>query len=133
MENRFPAHGGRAAESVDEARARGALAVRSREPGIVLIGIAEKGFAPDVAVRATADEEKRAYDALENGTDVAALLADNPSKVRHDEASLSRDRPVEPTPEPPEKANGKSPVNPVDAVLQRAVNLHRSLLALKRL
>jgi len=65
---------------------------------------------------------------------LAKLLADNPGKVRNDEASLTRDRPAE---APAENGDAAAPagkaVPPVDATLQRALHLHRSLQALRKL
>ncbi len=111
-----------------------AIAAGGRGTGIVVVGIATPGFAPDVAVRATADEEQAAYAALDQGLGLAKLLADNPGKVRNDEASLTRDRPAE---APAENGDAAAPagkaVPPVDATLQRALHLHRSLQALRKL
>lgn len=106
-----------------------------RGAGVVLVGLESEHFRPDVAVRSTAAEERRAYDALEQGATLAMLLADQPNKVRNDEASLTRERPPEPLPEPPAQngAGGKTRASPIDATLQRAVHLHRALVALKKL
>jgi len=111
------------------------VAAGGRGTGIVVVGIAAPGFAPDVPVRATADEEQQAYAALDQGTGLAKLLADNPGKVRNDEASLTRERPPEPLPENAEPAGAPAPRAgpPVDATLQRALHLHRSLQALRKL
>lgn len=110
------------------------LATRAKEPGVALVGIAAGEFKPDIPVRSTAEEERRAYEAVEQGADLATVLTDNPNKVRHDESSLARERPAEPLPEPaPDKGGAKAPGPPLDAALQRAVHLHRSLAALKRL
>ncbi len=138
-----------------------ALATRGRMAGVVVVGIEAPGFKPDVAVRAAAEDERRTYNALEQGAEMATLLADYPDKVRHDEASLSKDRPeLPPTPAPlpaptpgsssptpsantppatsserpaGEASAAKPAVNRVDATLQRAVHLHRALVALKKI
>ncbi len=111
-----------------------AIAASGRGTGIAVVGIATPGFASDVTVRGTADEEQAAYAALDQGTGLAKLLADNPGKVRNDEASLTRDRPAE---APTENGDAAAPagkaVPPVDATLQRALHLHRSLQALRKL
>lgn len=112
-----------------------AISAGGRGSGLAVVGIAAPGFAPDVPVRATAGEELQAYAALDQGTGLAKLLADNPGKVRHDEASLTRDRPSEPS---TESAEPNAPAAartgpPVDATLQRALHLHRSLQALRKL
>jgi hypothetical protein len=106
------------------------LAGHERGTGIVVVGIAGTDFRPDVPVKASAAEERRAYDALEKGAVLAALLADNPTKVRNDEASLTRERPAEP---PADPAAAKRETPPIDLTLQRAVHLHRALVALKKI
>lgn len=108
------------------------LTHHERGTGIAVVGIPRGAFQPDVPVHATAEEERRAYDALEQGAAIGTLLADNPNKVRNDEASLSKDRLAEASADAAEAAT-KQPAPPVDAALQRAVHLHRSLVALKRL
>jgi hypothetical protein len=108
------------------------LSGHDRGTGIAVVGIARGSFQPDVTVNATAEEERRAYDALEKGVEIGALLADNPNKVRNDEASLSKDRVAEASVEATE-APARPPPAPIDATLQRAVHLHRALVALKRL
>ena len=108
------------------------LMAHERDTGIAVVGIPRGAFHPDVVVNAAADEERRAYDALEQGTAIAALLADNPNKVRNDEASLAREVPAQPVAEPVEGAT-KSASTLIDSALQRAVHLHRALVALRRL
>jgi hypothetical protein len=105
-----------------------------RVAGVVVIGIESPGFSPDVAVKSSAADERRAYDALEQGVTIAALLKDNPNKVRNDEASLSKDRVAEASADAADDAlTGKRPALPVDLTLQRAVHLHRALVALKKI
>ena len=116
---------------------RTALKAHDPASGVVVIGVTSGQFKPDSAVTVSPEEERRAYDALADGATVEALLADNPGKVRNDEASLAKGQnndlppvPVElPGDAPPAKRNGP----PVDVALQRAVHLHRALVALKRL
>lgn len=98
--------------------------------GIVVIGIPGPGFAPDVAVRATPEEEKAAYATLDRDTPLAALLSDHPDKQRYDEASLIG-APAPLTEDGPAGAT-VPPARRVDATLQRAVHLHRALMALRR-
>lgn len=113
---------------------RDPLARHGRGDGIVVIGAPGPGFTPDVAVPVAADVERRAYDALEEGVPLAKLLADNPEKVRNDEANLSRDRLPDLPPVPAEiKPAGQTAPVLVDATLQRAVHLHRALAALRRI
>lgn len=108
------------------------LGAHERGTGIAVVGIPHGAFKPDVLVNGTADDERKAYDALERGTAIGTLLADNPNKVRNDEASLSKDRLAEASAEATDGSAKQSP-QPVDAALQRAVHLHRALVALKRL
>ena len=109
-----------------------ALAAHERGTGIMVVGIERGMFRPDVAVKGTADNERRAYDALEQGVAIATLLTDNPNKVRNDEASLSKDRLAEASASAADDASKKAPP-PVDVTLQRAVHLHRALVALKKI
>ena len=112
----------------------GALAKREKDGGIVVIGPPNRMLEPDIAVRVSGDDERRAYEALEKGTAVSALLTDNPDKVRNDEASLSRDRLAEASADTAADALApKRTAPPVDASLQRAVHLHRALVALRKL
>ena len=108
------------------------LSVHERGTGIAVVGIPRGGFKPDVAVSASADDERKAYDALEKGAVIGTLLADNPNKVRNDEASLSKDRLAEASADATDGSPKQAPP-PIDAALQRAVHLHRALVALKRL
>lgn len=114
---------------------RAALAELRRTAGILIVGRAARNFEPDVPVQTSAEDERRAYDALAAGVPVATLLTDNPDKVRNDEASLSRDRVAEASAEAArEQASSAGPERPpVDLALQRAVHLHRALVALKKL
>lgn len=105
---------------------------RESTAGAVVIGPAFGQFSPDLAVRTSAEDERRAYDAFENGETIEALITDNPDKVRVDEASLARERGGEPEEAGRGAAAGRSPPV-VDAAIQRAVHLHRSLVALKKI
>lgn len=108
---------------------------RSATPGLLVIGIAGQSFPTDIAVTQSSDDEKRAFEALEAGTDIVTLITDNPAKQRNDEASLSRDRPNgasdagDDALEPKARAE-KTP--PLDAALQRAVHLHRALKVVRK-
>ncbi len=126
---------------------RAVLAAEKSYPGLVTLGPSSSEIAPDIAVDATADEDKSAYDALEHGAVLDSLLKENADKLRNDEAALIRERanpPEDPTSpaadsdDTPSDLAEKSPAPPspppiIDATLQRAVHLHRALLALKRL
>jgi hypothetical protein len=102
-------------------------------PGLVVLAPASATLNPDIAVPVAGEKDLRAYDALEKGAPVQSLLSDNPDKARIDEAYLDKEH--IPDGEAPDAAAGKpSPPGPlVDAMLQRAVQLYRGLIALKRI
>jgi hypothetical protein len=117
-----------------------------RSPGasVVVIGAAAPGFTPDIAVKISPDAERKAYDALEHGASVESLLAENAGKPRNDEARLAKDRlpdsgsaddsPGAISTPAAEDAAQPPPAPPLlDAALQRAVHLHRALVALRKL
>jgi len=110
---------------------------------VVIIGAAAPGFEPDIAVKIAPDIDRRAYDALEAGASVESLTVENADKPRNDEAQLAKERQPDPAPFVPasgnagpsdDKAARPKPAPPlIDATMQRAVQLHRTLLALKKL
>lgn len=108
----------------------------------------------DIQVATSADEERKALDALSNGTPLEKLIADAHDKRRYDEAKLVHDHANGVTPSDEELpadaeddtitteptsgkknsgAEKKAVQLPRDLVLERAVQLHRALLALKKL
>jgi hypothetical protein len=115
-------------------------AIRARRDGhpVVVIGIPHGGFHPDIEVVQSPADEKAAFDALAAGASTSALTTDNPNKPRNDEASLSHERPA---PQPDETAateseqpaEQKAATPTIDASLQRAIQLHRGLRALKKI
>lgn len=122
------------ANSATSGALRTALAAHERSSGIVVVGIPGEGFRPDVAAKGSADTERNAYNAFEQGSALAKLLAENPDKVRNDEASLSKDRLAEASADAADDViKGKRAAPPLDAALQRAVHLHRALVALKKI
>ena len=113
---------------------RAQVAAHPRGAGIVVVGIEHGAFHPESAVKGTAADERRAYDALEKGATLSALVTDHPDKVRNDEASLAKDRLAEAAADAAEDAlAGKAPPAPIDVTLQRAVHLHHALVALKKI
>ncbi|MFM7751177.1 MAG: hypothetical protein ACKPB0_12280 [Opitutaceae bacterium] len=102
----------------------------ARGKGCVVIGVPGPGFEPQLAAKSEPAAEREAYAALERGEPVMSLLTENPGKVRLDEASLSHP-PAEEEDAP--AAEAAKPAPPIDAALQRAFHLHRSLRALRRL
>jgi hypothetical protein len=110
--------------------------LRSHEwaPGLMTVGIPSRNFRPDVAVEATAAEERTAYDAFEKGATIASLIEDYPGKIRYDETSLGKDRRADlPARPAADAAKDNAPSRKVDPALQRAVHLHRGLVALKKI
>lgn len=115
---------------------RQALADTTPRTSLIVIGPASAGFHPDIAIRITAEAERRAYEALTAEADLAKLISANPTKTRYDEAAILEARTQgdyaeeEPTPElndtPADTAN--APV--VDLALQRAVQLQHAWFAL---
>ncbi len=131
--------------------------LEARPPSVLTIGGRE---APpvDIVVSVSEADDRRAYDSLEQGANLAELANPPLVKARRDEASILRARrgsngppgappppagttapPAEPpaSPDAPAPAATTEPAAPPaprgDAVLQRAVQLHRGLMALKRL
>jgi len=122
-------------------------------PSVVTIGPRSPALTPDIAVTISAEEDLRAFDALTNGTPLEKLISDSQDKPRYDEAKLVQDHANGVTPpeamlpadadddsvagdaEPKKKPADaeKKPAPLIDLVLERAVQLHRSLLALKKL
>lgn len=106
--------------------------------GIIVVGPAAPGFAPDIAVKTSRADERRAYDAAEVTTDLATVLNDSPAKLRNDEARLARDRngdspSADGNFEPGGAGRPSAAPRALDTTLLRAVHLHRTLLALKKL
>jgi hypothetical protein len=117
----------------------------SHEPtaGLVTLGADSPGFTPDLPLQISATAERTAYEALEHGTKVEKLLTDPADKPRHDEAAIAQERttpaddPVAPDTDLADPAAASAPPAPpppvTDYVLLRAVHLHRSLVALRKL
>jgi hypothetical protein len=103
---------------------------------LVTLGIKGSQPEPRVVVQQSADDDRQAYAALETGTALADLLSGKVEKDRYDEASLVQEfKGGNLDARPPENVLAKGPAAPArltDRVLQRAVHLHRALLALKR-
>jgi hypothetical protein len=113
--------------------------------GVVSIGPASAALKPDIALALSADADRLAYDALEHGTPIEELITPKLDKARHDEATMSKERAagvtseedsdsdfIEETPTPVKPAEPMAHA-PFDAVLQRALQLHRALLALRKI
>jgi hypothetical protein len=135
------------ANAATSAALRAAITVvppRAAGASVLLVGATTADFAPDIAVTVSAEAERRAYDALERGVATDSLLSENSDKPRNDEASLAKERVPEPIAAPDlpasppsagpnDAAKPKPPMPIIDPVLQRAVQVHRAMLALKKL
>jgi hypothetical protein len=126
-------------------------ALRDRAPALITLGPAATAPAPDLALAVTPEADRHAYDALESGAPIESLLSEKITKTRFDEAALAHERTGEaakdegpaassaaPTDPPPSGVTPPTtpatiPAEPKDVVLQRAVQLHRALLALGKL
>lgn len=105
------------------------------------LGIAGSQPAPKVVVKTDADSDRRAGEALAAGTPVETLISGKIEKDHFDEATLVHEfkngnpdaappAAPDPTAEKSADAAAKAP-KLVDRVLQRAVQLHHALLALR--
>ncbi|MBL9216631.1 MAG: hypothetical protein JNG83_14225 [Opitutaceae bacterium] len=109
---------------------------------VLTLGPAGARPEPRVIVQSDPDADRRAYDAYDRGTPLAELLSGRVEKERFDEATLVQEfRSGNPAPEPPPAPDPTAPplagapakAAPLtDRVLQRALHLHRALLALRR-
>jgi len=121
------------------------VALRLFAPGLITLGLPAPGLTPDIPLRIKPEDDRRAYDALDSGVSMESLLSEKLTKRRFDEAALVQERAEVPgaaeattaatlpaKPDRPATAVAP-PVEPTDAVLLRAVQIHRTLLALGRL
>jgi hypothetical protein len=103
------------------------------QTGILVIAPISKSVSPDIAIHVSGADDRKAYEALEKGADIKSLLSDYPDKPRVDEAYLEKEHIADS--EAPDSVSDKpDPPKPmIDPVLQRAVQLHRGLVALRRI
>ncbi len=109
---------------------------------VVTMGMPGSRPEPMVVVRTGAETDRRAYDALTAGTPIEVLISGKIDKDRFDEATLVQEfkngNPDAEPPPAPDPTAAKSPAVPekpaplVDRVLQRAVQVDRALLVLRR-
>ena len=120
-------------ENADTSPALLALFAGAGPGGVIVLAPASEKLAPTVAVHVDPAADRKAYDAVEAGAALASLLADNPAKPRIDEAYLEKEH-LSDSDAPDVETDKDSPPSPlVDAMVQRAVQLHRGLIALKRI
>jgi hypothetical protein len=120
-----------------------ALAARPLPSGVVALGPRLPAFTPDVPLKILPDTEHRAYDALDHGATIDSLIVEKIDKPRYDEASMDKEHASDSAPAPddadtadkPDSAKAKPAPPPqlIDLALQRAVQLHRALLALHKI
>jgi hypothetical protein len=123
-------------------------ALRERVPSLITLGLAAPGQVPDITLAVAPEADRRAYEALDSGASIDSLLGEKIAKTRFDEAALAHEHTGETMREARPGSDGAAPadappagVTPPaatpaelkDAVLQRAVQLHRALLALGKL
>jgi hypothetical protein len=138
-----------------------ALAPVLSAPPALTLGAPGSVPPPKVVVQTEVAADRRAYDALDAGTEISKLVTGKIEKDRFDEATLVKEfknghdtdspggRP-EQTPAGPQPGTGPATppitgplgaedtpketpaVAPTDRVLQRAIHLHRAMLALRR-
>ncbi len=99
--------------------------------GALTLGRAAEGFTPDITVVIDPDAEQQAFTALTEN-EPAALLADHANKSRHDEAAIVRAHQNQrDEDETTDSAGDPQAAAITDRTLQRAVQLHRGLRALR--
>lgn len=132
-------------------------------PRCLTVGYSAPEFKTDIVVNTSPEADRHAFEALVAGTPAEKLLVDKAKKPRYDETALIREhngeaepatkadsvpatRPEDPEASPQPASPAQTPHTPVastapapaasaeiDAVLQRAVQVHRGLLVLKKL
>lgn len=116
---------------------RAVLASDRLPAGALTLGRATAGFTPDIAIAVEPANEARVLALLAAGTPPADLLQENAGKVRYDEAVMVRELAGKPSPAGTDETDAPSTAAkptepPIDRTLQRAVQVHRGLAALKR-
>ena len=115
--------------------------VKQSAGAIITLSVAGADAPAQIQVKADPAADRLAYEALGQGTLPAILVAGKIEKERFDEATLVQefkngnpDAEPPPLPDPTQpKLNEAAPVKAplIDRVLQRAIQLHRALLALE--
>jgi len=117
-------------------------------PGVLVIAPASADVPANVKAPGSADDDTRACEAIAQGAPLYTLINHQPDKPRNDEAALMREQNGEAqqgagaadtaasgtTSAVSPSASPSAPPPPLtDSVLQLAVQIHRSLVALKKL
>ncbi len=111
-------------------------AIAASQTKLFTLGVKGSRPEPQVVVRQSAADDRRAFDAVLQGTALAELISGKMEKERYDEASLVLEfknglTEVKP-PVVSSTPAAEKPARLTDRVLQRALHLHRALQALKR-
>jgi len=110
--------------------------------GVVTLGPPLPALIPDVPLKISPDTERHAYDALDHGATVDSLVVEKINKPRYDEAEMVKEHASDSGPMADDTAAAKpdsAPAKPtpppqlIDLALQRAIQLHRALLALNKI
>ncbi|HLP09742.1 MAG TPA: hypothetical protein VK178_16390 [Opitutaceae bacterium] len=108
--------------------------------GVLTLATKSSGIPADVIVDVDASQERAALDALASGRPARELIETKIEKQRFDEARLAhdhangvRERVATPATKPDGKPAEPAPAPLQDVLLQRAVAIHRALLALGRI
>jgi hypothetical protein len=112
-----------------------AAVIQRTSTPLVTLGIRDSHPKPEVEVTQSVADDRAAYQALENGTSLAALISGKIDKDHFDEAELVKEFKngnSEARPPLGSAAASPAPTTLTDRVLQRAVHLHLALQALKR-
>ncbi len=120
-------------ENASTATSLKAVLASNGTTGLVVLAPESSKLDADVLVPVSPSADRAGFEALEKGTPIESLLSDYPDKPRIDEAYLEKAH--IPDSEAPEVPGEKDlPPRPLtDPLLQRAVQLHRGLVALKRI
>ena len=118
-------------------------------PGCITVGRNSPALGVNISVDTTAETDHQAWESIGQGKELAKLLTENADKPRYDEAVLAKEYADEVNGNAPPSADGADASSPavktkptkglippaplIDAVLQRAVHIHRGLLALRKL
>lgn len=112
-----------------------AEALRRSSTRLVILGIRKSRPEPDVVIEQTATDDRKAYEAVDHGASLESLVSGKLEKEHFDEAQLVKEfkngnRDAHPADGDPDGKPDKVPLT--DRVLQRALQLHKALQALKR-
>ena len=115
----------------------------------ITVGRNSPALGVNISVDTSAESDRQAWESIGQGKELAKLIKENADKPRYDEAVLAKEYADEVNGNAPPSADGADASSPavktkptkglippaplIDAVLQRAVHIHRGLLALRKL